>query len=239
MERAASPQFELALQLCHNRRAMSILVFANGDLQPGPWLTPYLAAAEAIVAADGGTRHLLALDRVPDILIGDLDSLDGKFLDACTARGTQILAYPDQKDETDLELALLYAVRREDWRELPILVFGVLGGRLDQTLANVLLLAHPLFKERHIRLVEPFQQAWLIAGTTTIQGEPGDRISLIPLTENVVIGSTAGLQWSLENEPLLLGPSRGISNVITENPVSLTVTGGLALCIHIARDWQR
>ena len=54
---------------------MAIFVFANGIIEDVEWIRPYLPQATAIIAADGGTRHLWALDRPPDVVIGDMDSL--------------------------------------------------------------------------------------------------------------------------------------------------------------------
>jgi len=117
-----------------------VFVFANGVLADIGWLPPILARAAAVIAADGGLRHVLALGRRPDVLIGDLDSLP-PGVDPETAAG-KVIRYPRDKDETDLELALLYAV--DHYPDAEVFVVGGAGGRLDHLLANVLLLAHPL-----------------------------------------------------------------------------------------------
>lgn len=219
---------------------MSILLFANGDIPadaPPNWLSPFLAQATLIIAADGGTRFLRALGRWPDVLIGDLDSLPSSWREELAAAPTRVWEYPAHKDETDLELALLYAAQVT--QEEPILVFAALGGRLDQTLANVLLLAHPALVGRTVRLVEPFQQAWLVRQQTTIYGKIGDRVSLIPLGGAAEISHTTGLAWSLEAETLAFGPARGISNVMEAATATIALRSGLLLCVHTDRDWRR
>ena len=140
------------------------------------------------------------------------------------------IAHSAHKDETDLELALLYAVTHfaED-----IQIFGSLGGRLDQTIGNIFLLAHPAFSERNIVLVESDQRAWLVTSDTQISGSVGDTVSLIPIGEEVQIRQTTGLQWQLLDEKLLLGPARGISNVMTAKTATVSIETGRLLCVHI------
>jgi thiamine pyrophosphokinase len=93
-----------------------------------------------IIGADGGAAQALAWGLVPHLVIGDMDSLPGEARAALEAQGSRFVVHPRAKDETDLELALTYATQRGA-RE--IVVLGALGGRLDHTLANVLLLALP------------------------------------------------------------------------------------------------
>ena len=214
-----------------------MLVFANGDLPEIDWIRPLLPHATAIIAADGGGNHVARLGNRPDVLIGDMDSISEELLAGFEAAGTEVVRYAAEKDETDLELALLYADRH--YPDDAIYVLGVLGGRLDQTLANVLLLAHPQLLGRPIRLVEPFQQAWIVNDRVAIDGEIGDTVSLIPLGGTVIIETTAGLKWPLDNERLVFGPARGVSNVIVATPAAVKIKAGQVLCIHTARHWKR
>ena len=207
-----------------------VLVFANGVIEDGEWLRLYLAEATAVIAADGGGKHLAALGVRPDVVVGDMDSLGRDIWAAWEREGTRIVAYSAEKDETDLELALLYAV--EQYSD-DIKVIGALGGRLDQMLANIFLLAHPAFVGRRLTLVEPNQRAWLVQGRTEVVGRKGDRVSLIPLDGDVKVERTAGLKWSLENEWLRFGPARGISNVMLGQTAVIEVEEGMLLCVHL------
>jgi thiamine pyrophosphokinase len=213
---------------------MLVLIFANGEMRELEWIRPYLAKAVVIIAADGGSRHLAALNVRPDLVVGDMDSLPASVGEDWQTAGTRIITHPAEKDETDLELALLYAVLHY---EEPVLVFGAMGGRLDHMMGNLLLLAHPALVGREVKLVEPFQRAWLVDADTRIQGEVGDLVSLIPLNDDVEIGRTMGLKWKLEQEALRFGLARGISNVMTESQASVEVLSGLLLCIHIDRQY--
>jgi thiamine pyrophosphokinase len=210
---------------------MSVLIFANGELDEVAWIRPYLAQAAAVIAADGGARYVQRLGRPPDVIIGDLDSLPEELREADTAV-TRIIAHPVDKDETDLELALLYAVNRysDD-----LLIFGAFGGRVDQTLANILLLAHPALAGRRVELINNRERAWLVTSQTTLRGAVGDRVSLIPLGGDARVRETRGLRWSLTDQTLAFGPARGISNVMTAPEAFISLAAGRVLCIHAAQ----
>lgn len=213
---------------------MSVLIFANGEVGAVEWIRPYLAEATAVIAADGGSRHLMALNYSPDIVVGDMDSLSPAVHDWLETAAVPRQTHPAAKDETDLELALLYAIDHYDADDL--LLFGVLGGRLDQTLANILLLAHPALADRRVTLVTERERAWLVRGTTEIRGAVGDIVSLIPLGGDVHLKETQGLQWPLNDDTLSFGPARGVSNVMTAPLATVALHSGVLLCIHTRNE---
>ena len=212
---------------------MLALVFANGDLNPGPLVDRALAAADETslwVAADGGALHAEELGAPLQTVIGDMDSLSEADLARLEARGATLRRYPPAKNETDLELALLYVVERGAER---VVVIGALGGRLDQTLANVLLLTRPELAGRDIRLVAGQQVAWLLTpGVHPIAGTPGDTLSLVPLGGDALGVATDGLEYPLRRETLAFGPARGVSNVFAASQASVRLESGLLLAIH-------
>jgi thiamine pyrophosphokinase len=211
---------------------MTILVFANGELVSSSWVGQYSSRATHIIAADGGVRHVLSVGRVPDVVIGDMDSISDEDREKIESAGAKFLTYPIEKDETDLELALLYAAQNfhED-----IVVLGALGGRLDQMIANILLLAHPGLNRRVIHLVEEKQEATLVVHSKNINGIQGDVVSLLPIGGDVIVEKTIGLKWKLDNEHLYLGLTRGISNVMIAEQASIFLKRGRLLCIHTRR----
>lgn len=215
---------------------MHVLIFANGDLSSPDWVHPYLDEAVAVIAADGGTQHVLALSRRPDVLVGDLDSLETGVKQTLLDASTLILETNPDKNETDLELALLHAVANYN---LPVLVIAGLGGRIDQMFANILLLMHPKLRRRDISFKTEYQRIWLVEEQATIEGQPGDTVSLIPLGGDVYVESTQGLRWALQDEGLLFGPARGVSNVMLNEVATVTIREGHLLCVHTQREWQR
>ena len=217
---------------------MTILIFANGDVEDYGWIGPYLAEATTVIAADGGADHVLSAGARPDLIIGDLDSFPEERQEELEAQGVEFVTYPRAKDETDLELALLHAVRSSE-DEDTVLVLGGLGGRLDQLFANILLLMHPELRFRAIRFLTKYQQIWLAHGETEITGKAGDTVSLIPLGGDVHMAATTGLQWELTDETLSFGPARGLSNVMTADLAKVEVRSGHLLCVHTKQGWGR
>ena len=216
---------------------MSVLIFANGEMSPGNWAEPYLESATVLIAANGGLRHIRSLGRMPDVVIGDLVSMGAATLGELKAADAKVIVYPENKNATDLQLALQYAVAQYDD---DILIFGALGGRLDQLLANVLLLTAPVLQGRELRIIEEYQQTWIIdSSVCQFMGAPGDLVSLIPLCGDVHVNRSDGLRWPLRNEELVFGLSRGISNSMTDKTALVEVSSGILLCIHTKKEWQR
>jgi thiamine pyrophosphokinase len=208
------------------------IIFANGQLADPARARAALLPGDRLIAADGGLRHMQALGLRPHVIVGDLDSIGPGEAEALAAAGVRVAVYPARKDETDLELALRLACD-EGARDL--LIFGALGGRWDQTLANLLLLAHPDFRTTRIRLVDGHQQIYLIQGSATIEGSSGDTVSLISLDGDAQGVTTTGLEYPLSEGTLPFGATLGISNVLAGRQATVTVRRGLVACVVIGK----
>ncbi len=206
-----------------------VVIFANGELPDPDAVQPLLRPEDWIIAADGGTRHALACGRPPHLVIGDLDSLDSEQRKRLESEETDLLTFPADKDETDLELALLH-VASQNAEE--ILILGALGGRLDQTLANIQLLARPELESLDVRISDGRQTVRLIRDQIEILGASGDRVSLIPFDGDVQGVRTEGLAWPLSGETLFFGQARGVSNLMSGKTARVQVASGLLLCIQ-------
>lgn len=216
------------------------LLFANGDANAGEMTRRVLAAAldspapggakPWVIAADGGAHIAAHFGLTPQYILGDMDSLEPEALAAFEAAGAQTRRYSPQKDETDLELALRFAVEHgATW----IRIFGALGDRIDQTLSNIYLLALPELADRDVRLVAGNAETWLLgAGEHRIAGAPGDTLSLLPLAGNAYGITTEGLAYPLHEETLYFGPARGVSNVMQGEEARVRVGGGVLMAVH-------
>jgi thiamine pyrophosphokinase len=116
-----------------------------------------------------------------------------------------------------------------------IRIVAALGGRLDQTLGNIFLLSRPELAEIDIRLEDGQQEVFLIRSLGRLNGQPGDTISLIPLTTQVTGVVTEGLRYPLVDEILYFDQTRGISNVLLESEAAIQVREGILLCVHERR----
>ncbi len=205
------------------------IIFANGSLPDPEPARRLIDPAALLIAADGGTRHALTLGLTPSIVIGDLDSLTTEIRQPLETAGTRFLQHPADKDETDLELALDYAVG-QGCAEITIL--AALGGRLDQTLANLSLLTDPRFAALDLRLDDGLEEAFFTRGRREVRGEAGDTISLLPWGGPVTGLRTRGLRWPLSGETLQPHKTRGVSNEMLGNSAVIELETGLLLVIH-------
>jgi thiamine pyrophosphokinase len=218
--------------LSTSRRA---IIFANGVLNHPEAVRDSIQSDDLIIAADGGGRLCRKLGLIPNVLIGDFDSLDEEDLSYFSERGAEIIRFPTRKDFTDLELALLHC------RSLAIqevTIFAALGARWDQTLANLLLPAASILRGMHIRLVDGPQEVRLMreGQESVVRGRPGDTLSLIPVGGDVQGVTTQGLEYPLQGETLYLGATRGLSNVFLGETALVKLKEGILLCVVIRKE---
>ena len=208
---------------------MRAIIFANGEFCKSD-IPDNLSENDLVIAADGGSRHCQTLEIIPDCLIGDLDSADADLVSEWEKLGVEIIAFPPDKDQTDLELALLLAQDRgadKAW------VYGAVGGRLDMTFGNLFLLAHPQLTIPTTLLCGEEEVHLLHQGKTLIiTGKQGDTLSLIALNPDGAVITTRGVKYALDSEKLFFGHSRGISNTLTEAQATITNESGILAVIH-------
>ena len=209
---------------------MLVIVVADGE--PGPGDAALLGKADLLIAADGGARWVEAQGSRPDLIVGDLDSVDAATLERLVSAGSRVERHPTEKDESDTELALAAAVAAGADR---IVLLGALrGNRLDHELANLLLLLDPRFASRDLRIIcGPTQVRAMGRGTSLeIEATIGETVSLLPIGGDAIGVTTRGLRYPLAGGTLTLGGSRGLSNVVTETPASVRLEGGSLLVVE-------
>ncbi len=219
---------------------MRTVIIANGNAPTSEDARRWLRPGDQLICADGGARAAMALGLTPHAVIGDFDSLSEDDLQQLAGRGAALHRYPAHKDETDLELALTYAIAamagapEASGEPGEIVVLGALGGRLDQTIANVMLLAMPALAGARVLIAAGGEQTFLITPDqpAELRGAPGDIVSLIPFGGDAHGVRTEGLEYPLRDEPLVFGPARGVSNVMLGHRASVTIREGRLLCVH-------
>jgi len=209
---------------------MRALIFVNGTIDDYTTVATHVQPGDYLIAADGGARHCAALGVQPAVLVGDLDSIEPSLLADYTKGGVAIERHPRHKDETDLELAVRRAIADG---ASEILLLGALGGRLDQTIANLLLPARQAWPVP-IRLADGRQLAQVLRGgeKVTLHGAPGDTVSAVPLSETVTGISYTGLEYPLHNATLGLGSTRGVSNRMATKTATVQIATGILLVVQ-------
>jgi thiamine pyrophosphokinase len=208
---------------------MHAVIFAGGTLRLGKAVGAAIASADLVIAADRGAMMALQYGCTPALIVGDFDSLTIPSVDLEKA-GSELIRVAAEKDETDTELAVQVAIARG--ADTITLVGGLGGERFDHTMANILLLAG--FRDVSIRIVDGPSICWLLCGpgSTHIQGQSADLLSLLPLTRVARGVLTKGLYYPLNGETLHFGKPRGVSNVFIDEQAEVSITEGMLLVIY-------
>jgi thiamine pyrophosphokinase len=215
---------------------LKTLVVAHGDVAPSD--REQLSDADVVIAADGGALALESWGVRPNVVVGDFDSLGLDRANAYKDGGATVARYPVAKDQSDLELAMRFALESgaED-----IVLLGILGGeRLDHALVNAMLLADPAYRGRGVRAVfgGTHLRALHAGETQTLRGAVGDTVTLVPVRGDVGGVRTEGLQFPLTGQTLHFGKSLGLSNIIASVPARVSIEQGVVLVIEIAKEAQ-
>jgi thiamine pyrophosphokinase len=210
---------------------MKVLIFANGEMGEIDDLSQLIDSTDLVIAADGGANICSGLGLIPDTLVGDFDSIKQEVLEVYEKKGVEILRHSPRKDATDLELALEHAVDRGAER---VWLLGALGGRWDMSLANIMLAAADRFKDIKVSLVNQDCSMHILqpGRSHSIIGFSGQNVSLIPLQGDVYGVTLTGFEYLLNSQPIKLGSSLGVSNVMVAEQASVQHSRGVLLCLQ-------
>ena len=182
-----------------------------------------------IICADSGARHLYPLGVIPDVIIGDMDSLSQEIQTYFEERGSRFIRYSEAKDETDTQLALEYACALAPEE---IYVFGAFGSRIDHVMANISLLVTGVKRDIPITLIDEWCEVFVVSREYVIAGEIGQTVSLLPLSDKVTGITLGGFEYPLENGVMEIGKPYGISNRLTATKGVISVMTGHLLVIR-------
>jgi thiamine pyrophosphokinase len=213
--------------------SMRAIIFANGDAADPEIVRHWVEQADLIIAADGGTRNALAVGLMPHVVIGDLDSLAETDREQLDRSSVQLIVYSTRKDYTDLELALRYALEQG---ATEIILFSALGGRWDQSLANLILLTLPELAKISAQIVDHHLTISVIHDRAEIAGRVGDTLSLIALKGDACGVTIEGCEYPLNEATLPFGATLGISNVLAQPIAKITVKQGVILALLTRRE---
>ena len=208
---------------------MRAIIFANGNPPARKVVERWLTPTDRIIAADGVARNALRVNVMPHVIIGDLDSLQAADRFQLERLAVQFVVYPTRKDCTDLELAIRYALAQG---ASEIVAFSALGGRWDQSLANLMLLTLPELDRVPARIVDRDLTIMAIRDRAEIAGQVGDTLSLLALKGDARGVTIEGCEYPLVDARLPFGATLGISNVLTEAIAKIAVKEGLVLVMH-------
>jgi thiamine pyrophosphokinase len=208
-----------------------LLVVAGGEIRDTAFLRSKISELKPaeIICADSGAGYLHTIGMVPHVIIGDMDSLSPGMLEHFTERGSRIIRFPEGKNETDTQLALEYAF---DAVPDEIYVFGAFGTRIDHTLANVSLLALGVKKGIQVKFIDEWCETFVVDGESTFEGEPGQTVSLLPLSDTVTGITIEGFEYPLNDGMMEIGVPYGVSNRLIAARGVISVKSGHLLVIR-------
>lgn len=198
---------------------MRAIIICGGSV--GKYIFDYIKDDDYIICADSGYDHVKALGIKPDIIIGDMDSAENM------PEQETVILYPPEKDFTDSELAINFAIEK-GYKTL--LMFGMIGSRVDHSYSNLSLLFRLRGYEAYI--IDSNNVISMLFDTITINGEVGDIISILPFSGDIKGVTTSGLKYKLDNDVIKIGTSLGVSNEMAENACTISIKEGTALIIR-------
>lgn len=207
------------------------VIFLNGNRPSKDIVFKNIKTTDKIICADGGAKHAIACGFTPHTIIGDLDSLPRELQKKLKRLPIEWVTFSIEKDFTDSELTLKYAIKK-GFHE--IVVFGLFGDRMDHVMANMTHFARVVRKKQHLAItaVEKDQMLYFVKEKIVITGKKGQTISLLSLDGDAKGVTTTGLKWKLKNETLHFGESRGVSNEILGKNATVSLREGVLLVIH-------
>ncbi len=205
---------------------MRAVIIGGGSFDDVDFYRLTVSDDDFVICADSGYDFAVSAGIVPDVVIGDLDSVKSADINA------RVIKYPARKDATDGEIAVDYAIKN-GYDE--IVMLGFIGVRMDHTLANISFLKK-IKKAGALGVIKNCRnEIRILEDEIVLNGEKGDLVSIIPVTDTVCGVTTLNLEYPLNGENLYYGESRGVSNVMLGTSCTIKAENGCALVIK-SRD---
>lgn len=207
------------------------VVFANGDCSDYICKIAEVSNNDFVVCVDGGLRHCLAAGLTPDLLVGDLDSLDAASSEALKRLHVECVQFPPKKDASDLELTLQTLCDRSIAQ---VVLLGISGGRTDHLLFNWQLATNRSWPFK-LRIVDDFIDAQLVDESRPASKTLpiGQTFSVIPLGQDATGVQVSGAMYPLIDAQLPLGSTLGLSNEVTESHLQVSVETGIVMLMLV------
>lgn len=210
---------------------MRVVIIANGNITDYAKIKRLICEDDYVICADGGTKHAYNLKCTPNLIMGDFDSMEEEWYSYYQEHKVPFEHFPVEKDQTDTEIALLKAI---EVGAQEILMLGCTGTRLDHTLANIHLLKQALIKGVKAKIVDEYNEIYLINKEIRIGGNKKDIISLLPFSDNVKGICATNVYYPVSNMSMVLGDPIGVSNTMEADEVKIQIDQGLLLVIKAA-----
>jgi thiamine pyrophosphokinase len=205
-------------------------IFLNGAPDSERLIRAVADRADFVVAADGGARYALAAGIVPDLIVGDMDSLGEDLAQEIEGRGAELERHPVRKDKMDGHLAVLAA--RERGATAADFACAA-GGKFGALFAvpHILLAAERLGLRSYV-VADRGRMFVVEAGSRAVKGAVGDSVSVFPLAGPATGVTLEGMGYPLTNATLEPGDTLGFHNELVSREAKVSVEGGTLLVVQ-------
>ena len=176
---------------------------------------------ELTISADKGIENADKAGVKPDVLVGDFDSSSAKG-------AKEVIRYPAEKDVTDTEIAVDYAISKGAEE---IMIFGGTGGRADHSMANIMLLARTAKKGIDIKMLDGTNLFFVTLKSLEVKKQGFKYMSLFPLFGDVENLTLSGVKYPLDSYLLKCDSSLCVSNEIEMDKAVITFSAGALLIV--------
>ncbi len=206
------------------------VIFGAGSMPSGKKIKSMITGSDFIICADGGFDNAKEIGILPDVLIGDLDSIKEIKIGRSIIDNSNIklIKYPREKDSSDLELSIEYAVE-QGFKD--IIVFAAMGSRIDHSLSNIHLLVRYSLDGYKVKIIDDNNIISLIYPNMEIEKDDY-KYSLIPIGLDGIVVSLKGFKYELENKLIPFGTTLGVSNIVIENKAEIKLHSGTGVLIQ-------
>jgi len=212
---------------------MKINILGGGPIDLLPALTKYQTNEDIWIGVDKGVFTLLSKGIKPKNAFGDFDSVTADELLIIEENVKELQKFKPEKDETDMELALVWALQQSPDK---IRIFGATGGRLDHLFANIQLLINPLMNDNFvsIEIIDQKNIVFLKAPGSYIIKKIASKqyVSFIPITSEIRDLTLQGFKYPLTKHYIPLGSTLCISNELIDDCGHFSFSTGILMIVR-------
>lgn len=208
---------------------MKVIIVTGGNKPSKKLLNSYIKSGDLIIGADKGSEYLYDYEIMPNIILGDFDSISEEKLKKIEEKQVEIIKFPPEKDYTDTEIAIMEAMKRG---ADTIYLFGGLGTRADHSLGNIGLLLTTKNKGARLLIVDDHNKMYLADKNMSLNGSQGEIISFHALSDVVKGFEIRGAKYNLNSYDMHLLDPRAVCNEFIDTPINIKYESGELLIIH-------
>jgi thiamine pyrophosphokinase len=204
------------------------VIVGGADIRDYGRIRGLLTEEMVFIFCDSGLRHLEALGRKPDLIVGDFDSHVNPHMDVET------IVLPHVKDDTDTVFAVKEALRR-GFEEF--LLIGVVGGRLDHTLGNVAILLMLDSAGKKAVIADDYSDMEIVSRERALIPDRYPYFSLLNITGTAKGVTIRNALYPLSDAEITCEYPIGVSNeVLPGKTAEVTVKEGRLLIIKVLKE---